>query len=553
MATLEISHVAAFQIVDPDGQQTRQEISESPFRIGRHASNHLILRDARASRHHACVTSEHGDYVLEDLRSRHGVFVNGDRIGRKLLQDGDRVEFGFPDAFVLVFEKSGSRVAEIAEQLTDLDLTNTGGAGASLARLRAVLEVSRALQNSFSVDGVLAAVVDAALVITQAQRGFLLTIEGDQLHFRCARDRKKGALRESDLLVPRNLIRKALDERANTFSMQFDPAADNPSQSALALDLKSVVCIPLVRIRMGTSLSAQKVTTGDTIGVLYLDSRSELRDMALGNRELLETLGIEASTVLENARLLEEERARQHTQEELAIARGIQQSLLPNDLPQTGWLRAAGHSMPSREVGGDYYDAIRFDPQTWGVVVADVAGKGVSSALVASLLQGAFLAMAENPESLGHTLARLNTFFLERTQGHKHATLFCAMIEAHGAIRFINAGHCAPILVPLDAAPELLPATSPPVGLLEGVAFEHQDRQLQAGDRLVIYTDGLTDARNVEGKFFTVERLVTLVRTQADRPCALLHQAILDGLDAFTGGVEQGDDLTLVVLEYRPD
>jgi serine phosphatase RsbU (regulator of sigma subunit) len=552
MASLEITHAPAFAVIDPDGDKTRQEISEFPFCIGRQAGNHLIIRDARASRRHARLIHEDGDYILEDLQSRHGVFVNGERIGRKPLQDGDRVEFGFSDSFCLVFERPGSRVAEIADQLTGAGLTDRTGSGGNLARLRAVLEVSRALQNSFSVDGVLAAVVDAALVVTRAERGFLFTTEGDRLKLRCGRDHA-GPLHESDLRVPRNLIRKALDERANTFSIQFDPFAGDPAGSAYALDLKSVVCIPLVRIRMGADSAEPPSATGDAVGVLYLDSRSEPRDMTRGNRELLETLGIEASTVLENARLLEEERARHHMQEELAIARSIQQSLLPNALPQTGWLRAAGYSMPSRQVGGDYYDVIRLSPDSWGVVIADVAGKGVSSALVASLLQGAFLAIAGNPESLRHTLARLNAFFLERTEGRKHATLFCAVIERDGRMRYVNAGHCAPILVTLHDAPETLPATAPPVGLLEGVTFDSHERTLHPGDRLVLFTDGVTEAQNARGDFFGAASLTALIASLSDRPCGMLHQAVLEGIDAFTGGVEQADDLTLAVLEFRPD
>ncbi len=549
---MEITSSPAFTILDPNGNSTRQEIHSFPCRIGRHSTNDVILRDARASRCHAQLTIGDGDFVLEDLQSRHGVFVNGERINHQVLRDGDRVEFGFPDSFSLIFERSGSRVAEIADQLTGLELTDQTKTGGNLARLRAVLEVARALQNSFSVDGVLAAVVDAALVVTNAERGFLLLDDAGELQVRCARDRH-GPLRESDLAVPRNLIRKALDERSSTFSMQFHPDRNDPSASAALLELKSVVCVPLVRIRMAAAESDEPPTPGETVGVLYMDSRVQPRDMAAGNRELLETLAIEASTVLENARLLAEDRARRHLDEELAIARGIQQSLLPNNLPETGWLRAAGCSMPSRQVGGDYYDIFRVDPNCWAAVVADVSGKGVSSALVASLLQGAFLAVDRNPDSLRHTLQRINAFFCERTENEKHATVFCSLLHADGRFDYINAGHCAPIVVPINDVPETLLATATPVGLLEGVDFPAAQIQLQPFDRIVIFSDGLTDAGNADGAYFGVERLREVIRSHGDRPCALLHQAILDALESFTGGQEQADDLTLVVLEYRPD
>ncbi len=552
MANIEISKTPAFAITDAEGNQSRQEIREFPFRIGRQSGNHLVIRDARASRHHARLTLANGDFVLEDLGSRHGVFVNSERIERKPLQDGDRIEFGVADSYILQFERPGSRVAEIAEHLVETDLAHASGAGGQLARLRAVLQVSRALQTSFSVDGVLAAVVDAALVITNAERGFLLLRQEGDLRLRAARDRN-GNLRESELEVPRKLLLKALEEGASTLSLQFDPADAGPSASAHALELKSIVCIPLVKVQMSADPAAAPGRPGETVGLLYMDSRTGPRDMAAGNRELLETLGIEASMVLENARLLEEDRARRHLEEELAIARGIQHILLPSSLPETGWLRGAGYSSPSRQVGGDHYDLIRVGPDSWAAIVADVSGKGVSAALGAAILQGAFLGMDENPDSMRHTLKRLNDFLLERAESGKYVTVFCAVIDVHGAMRYINAGHCAPILVPINDQPETLPATSPPVGLLDNTVFEIASCDLQPFDRLVIYTDGITEARDASGEFFGIDRLNAVIRSHGDRPASLLHQAILEALEGFTGGQEQNDDQTLVVLEYRPD
>ena len=160
-----------------------------------------------------------------------------------------------------------------------------------------------------------------------------------------------------------------------------------------------------------------------------------------------QTLAIEASTVLENARLLQEEQAKHAMEEELRLARTIQQSLLPRSLPAAGWLRASGSSLASHEVGGDYYDVTRLSAHCWSAVVADVSGKGVSSALLASLLQGALITATEHPDAMGHRMERLNRFLLDRTGGEKYATVFYSLLHEDGRMYYVNAAHCPPLVV----------------------------------------------------------------------------------------------------------
>src|SRR6185369_5808707 len=234
------------------------------------------------------------------------------------------------------------------------------------------------------------------------------------------------------------------------------------------------------------------------VGVLYMDSRLMAADLAGGNRELLQTLAIEASTVLENARLLQEEQSKQQLEEELRLARTIQQSLLPSSLPSDGWLRASGSSLASHEVGGDYYDVMRVGSHCWSAVVADVSGKGVSSALLASLLQGALLTVTEQPVALGHRMERLNRFLLDRTGGEKYATVFYSLLHEDGRMYYVNAAHCPPILVRANGERSELEASGMPVGLIDTADFPVMEQRLAAGDKIVIYSDGVTEAQNLE-------------------------------------------------------
>jgi len=285
--------------------------------------------------------------------------------------------------------------------------------------------------------------------------------------------------------------------------------------------------------------------------VLYLDSRLAAADMAGGNRELLQTLAMEASTVLENARLLEEERAKQRMEEELKVARDIQQSLLPRSLPSAGWLRAAGSSVASAQVGGDYYDVIAVNERCWGAVVADVSGKGVSSALLAAWLQGALIPASDHAAVLARRMGRLNTFLIDRTGGEKYATVFYCLLNQDGRLDYVNAAHCPPIVVRPGGETAELEATGVPVGLIEGSSYDLSGRQLSPGDKLVIYTDGVTEAQDARGGFFGRKRLFDLVRAQAGASAAALHDAIQGAVREFTEGAPQSDDITLVVLDYR--
>jgi serine phosphatase RsbU (regulator of sigma subunit) len=359
------------------------------------------------------------------------------------------------------------------------------------------------------------------------------------------------------LRVPRRVIQRALQQRRELLSMTFDPLSSgetHPEQSVADLELRSVVCVPLVRISAGTSQETSLLSTQhDTVGVLYMDSRVLTADLSVGNRELLQSLAIEASTILENARLLEEDRSHQRLEEELNVARRIQQSLLPRSLPSSGWFRASGSSVASHQVGGDYFDVIQVNDACWAAVVADVAGKGVSSALLASLLQGAFLAVSDASEMLEKKMERMNRFLSERTDGDKYATIFYCLIDQDGRLRYVNAGQCSPMIVSAGRQPEYLDTTAVPVGLLPDASFAVEQRQLAPGDRIVICTDGVTEAQNSTREFFGRKRLREIVLAHTEDSCAALHTAIMSDVRKFVGAAAQADDITTVILEYQPE
>ncbi len=522
------AHPPALLVVSsPSGHRSETPLHPLPFHIGRLAQNHLVLRDNRISRRHARIIAEEGAYVIEDLGSRYGVFVNGARAQRHRLRPGDRISFGFEDSYQLVFLLRGA----------DVEVMPARPEATALARLRATLEVARALQASLSTDEVLAAVVEAALAITGGRRGFLLLLSRGELQVRVARDRT-GPLSDAQPAVSPAQLRQALTERTDLFSIRREAVGGG-------------IAIPLVRIRTGAAQQTSVLSPlEDTVGLLYVET-DDGAELPAGGQELLTTLALEASTVLENARLLEQQWARQRMENELRIARGIQESLLPRALPSSSWLRAAAASVPSREVGGDYYDLRPISDDCWALAVADVSGKGVGAALLAALLQGMFVAAPYTRLPIEEMMGRVNRFLLERTGGEQYATLVYGLLECSGRMRLVNAGH-PPVLLLRRGEVHRLVARSVPIGLLEEAAYVADDLQLEVGDRLVIYTDGLTEARNASGESFGLGRLERLLQSHGRPGAESLHRRVLQAVQEFIGDAQQPDDIALLVLEFGP-
>ena len=542
----------ALVVINPSGNRNRVPLEPVPFLIGRQADNHLVLRDNRASRNHARIVAENGDYFVEDLNSRHGVFVNGERVQRRQLTNSDRIDFGFQDSYKLVFTLEEDQIHRILDQIST---PSTAGPG-NLAKLRALVEVARALQSALSTNDVLISVVDAALAVTGAERGFMLLQKGTELAVAVARDSRGANLPSSALKVPMSVINRALRTRRDMLSMTFDPLEQEgvrPETSVADLELRSVVCIPLIHIRPGDTQDTIVTSAAETAGVLYMDSRVSPADLSAGNREILQTLGLEASTILENARLLEEEREKQRLEQELDIARVIQRDLLPNRLPSSGWFRAAGSSIASRTVGGDYFDVRQVAADCYSAVVADVSGKGVSSALLASLLQGAFLLASEGPVLIEQVMARINHFLNDRTKGEKYATVFYCTLDQRGLLKYANAGHPKPVIVRSNGDIESLETTGMPLGMLGIATYDAKEVQLNGGDKVILFSDGLSEAENADGEFFDRKALLPLLRAHANLGSAELHAKLVAAVEQFTEGATLADDITVLVLEYVPN
>ena len=521
--------------------------------MGRHSENHLVLRDSRVSRKHALIHLRGSQVWVEDLGSLHGVRVNEVKVDHeRRLAVGDVIDFGLEDGYHLIVVETSE--AEIRRLMGRLPGTADSNSATDLSKLRALTEVARSLEHSLSTADVLGTVIEAALTITGCERGFLILDRDRKLVVELGRDQNGRMLDGTHLQVPLDLIQRALRERKELLSFQFDPLADFADRfndSMQGLDLRSVLCVPLLSLRGAAGTETMAATMDDTVGLIYMDSRVIEVSTQHGNRELLQTLALEASTILENARLLEHERKRHKMEQDLALARNIQENLLPRHLPREGFLEAVGSSMPTHQVGGDFYDVLKRPDGAWMAVVADVSGKGVGAALLASLLQGVLMEAASAGAELELWLPRLNRFLLERAAGEKYATMFACTLSAAGELRFANAGHSRPFVLHAGGQTlDVLDQDGFPVGLLEMATYPVHHVQLLPGDTVVLFSDGVEDSKRSSNEFFGRERIAASIGKHSSLSLQGLHDALRADLAAFVGDAEPHDDATLLLLRY---
>lgn len=266
------------------------------------------------------------------------------------------------------------------------------------------------------------------------------------------------------------------------------------------------------------------------------------------DRKILEAVAFQLAAACERYTRLWREIERQRIREQLEIAKHIQMSLLPKRLPQTEHLQISANMIPAIQVGGDYYDVVSMGRCTF-VTVADVSGKGIPAALLMTSLRSTLRALIKNSSELSHLANELNNVLCDDLEEDRFVTIVLVSIHEDGTVHFINAGH-NPILYVHDGHVQILEAHALPMGIMKDANYEEQELRLQPTDGLVIYTDGVTEARNEARKEFGLERLLDVVKKFWNTTSCEIMQAIQNELKVFCGDAPQHDDSTLVVVKY---
>src|SRR5882757_5963759 len=549
---------AVLEVISPDGARRYARVSQTPYMMGRGAEtgNHLQLNDRRISRQCAAIVMEASRLYIEDREQRRGVFVNNEKIDSRALEDGDIITFGLEDSYEIIYRSAPDAAGEsIPNLLTRIEhITSSEPASGGLRKLNMLLEASSLLHSQLPLDSVLAKMLDHAVAVLDADRGLLLENGADgTLKVRLAR--RSGGLRlpPESVQPSQTALQLALKQHSPVITEDLAQAEMDlqSAQSVVAQRLRAVVVIPLHSVmRASSQESVINLRRGEFLGVLYLDSRRPAAFSKL-DRQILDALAADAASILDNARLVERERERQRLEQEIGIARDIQQALLPKNFRDYPHLAVSGINFPCLAVGGDYFDVFSLGDTRTAFLLADVSGKGLGAALCTNLLQGALSGM-----TLGTDPARVfnhvNRFLCDHSEIGRYATMFFGILDDRGHLEYINAGHPSPFLIRRGVAEDVFTEGSYPVGLVPEAEYTAVCLKLEPGDTLVLFSDGVTEAMDPAEQLFGVPRLKdVLMGESTTTPLDELQRKVLDAVENFAHGASQADDLTLLLVRYR--
>jgi len=517
-------------------------IDKPLFTIGRRSETDLRLPGADISRVHAEITLDNGNCIIRDKQSRFGTFINGERMSERQLAHGDQIRLGQAGDTEIVFyiEEEGHSQEKSAIS-----------AATELRQMAALLEGLRALGTGRVLEEVLAMVLDSAIDVTGAERGFIMLADRDrdrQLEFKLARARGKVTLSGKTFEVSRKIPEQVFATGTQTIVEDLlDGDLAQLHTGTVALGIRQVLCTPLRLVRFVEK--AEQRGAEESIGVLYLDSRDRgLKSQSA--QSALETLAGEAAMAIENARLYKEVLEKAKFEQELKVAAAIQQSLLPPGNRDGAFFSTAAASVACRAVGGDFFDYVDLPSSQFGFIVGDVAGKGSPAALLAAAVLGMFSAEATYQTSAASLITRLNHGLFRRAIEARFLTTFYGMLGKDGSLTYCNAGHNAPMLVSPSGV-RRLETGGVVLGLFDHAAFDEETVTMNPGDLLVTFSDGVTEALNPAGEEFCDERLVASIQTHLGKPLKDLVEAVLTDVRAFCAGATQSDDITIVMVRFN--
>lgn len=530
------------------------ELIKDQFTIGRSSGNDLAFNHLSLSRHHAQIIKDNEDFYLEDCGSRNGTFLNGARIaGRTMLKSSDSIQLG---EIILRF---------VDPALAGLEVTDTGPSmhentfmidsnKFSLQRYTqeqkdrsiapstdeeniwpALNQAASTLITHYPIDELLEVVMNIVFQAVPAERGALLLRnpgKPESLESRVVRN----SLTNQQLQISRTIINEvATKQRAVlTLDAQTDDRFGT-AQSIQMQGIRSIICVPLWNNR-------------EVIGLIYIDNLIARRTFTQSDLRLVALIANMAAVKIENELLIQQKLEMKRLEEQLSVASQIQRRFLPQSNPEFANYQIYGLNRSCYEIGGDYYDFIRKTNGRTGIVIADVSGKGVGAALLMASFQASLRALIDVEPDPASLVGKLNQVMISNSPTNKYITVFYGELDpVTHTFEYVNAGHNPPIHLRLGSSSELT-ACGPVVGIVPVAQYQQRVLQLNPGDLIVLYTDGITECMNPEGEEFGESGVMSFLLKNRDAKLEELAQSLEDHIREFTNAAPPIDDSTLIFL-----
>ncbi len=410
----------------------------------------------------------------------------------------------------------------------------------NLEHLTTLYQISMTMNSSLQFDEALANVIDAMMLATKAERGVLMGFDEEtgELRLLGARGIAGEQLAQQEAYST-TIVNQVVSTRQPllTNNAMFDERI-TPGQSIIMRGLRAILCAPMMAMDR-------------LVGVVYVDTSMRTGAFTEADRDLLSAIANQAGITLENSRLYTVAVEKGRLEHELNLAREIQQGLLPRHKPQLPGYEVEAVWQSAREMAGDFYDYFNLNQQSFGVVIADVSDKGAPSALFMAVARSMIRAYAFAGLSPRETLSQTNDLILDDAESGMFVTVYHSVFYDDGHSIHINAGHNPPVLFHASTGKAgLMSQGGRAIGWFPDNPLSEAELRLEPGDVIVYYTDGLTDAENVNKDNFGEARLCRAVEEAAGQSAGDILQHILDSVDHFAQGVVPFDDLTLMVVRY---
>lgn len=534
--------MASFLVILGSGEQRLVSSLKPSLVIGRRSECDISVMDPLVSRQHAKVYQAEDRCQIQDMGSRNGTMVNGEYISQpRELDPGDTITVG---ASRVVFEPAG-----IIRSIQDLDapepvlsehITMQSSPGQMMAPaefLEAVADIASGIARNKPLDGLLDSILRLCVDRMNAERAGVLLFDGQGEFVPRAYLAKSASI--EPVIISKTIARKAMQE--NRALLIRDVAGEesiNASESVIGLRIRSAICVPL--------WNGEK-----TIGVLYLDTTEPNRQFNEVDLHFFSTLSGMIAEKLENVTLTDIAREKQRLDEELVVANEIQSHLFPATIPRIEGYDLAAYNRPCTEIGGDYFDVIATG-DSYGIVIADVVGKGIGPAILMSNLQAMVRSLSNEAGNPAQLFKRINSELIGRIGDSRFITCcYLVLSPEQGTIHFSNAGHNPPLLYRQSGENESLEASGIPLGIFAETAYDSFTVTINSGDVLLLYTDGVTECANPAGELFGESRLVRVLDRFSHADAQGIRDAVCSAMNDFRSGYPLSDDVTFVVVKRR--